>query len=154
LKAQIDAGAQVIQLFDSWVGTLSPEDYQNFVLPFSLRIFRNLQGLQVPTIHFGTGTAGFLELMRDAGSTVLGVDWRIPLDEAWKRIGFNIPIQGNLDPLAMLAPQDVLKAKVESVLQKAGGRPGHIFNLGHGFLPQTPVENVEAVVNWVHNFEI
>jgi len=154
LTSQIAAGAEVIQLFDSWVGALDPEDYENFVLPYSGAIFENLSPLRVPMIHFGTGTSGFLELIRKAGGTVIGVDWRIGLDTAWERIGFDTPIQGNLDPLAMLAPKDVLRRKVESVLQKAAGRPGHIFNLGHGFLPQTPVKNVEAVVRWVHEFRV
>ena len=153
LIAQVEAGAQVVQLFDSWVGTLSPEDYKSFVLPYSRAIFRSITPLDVPMIHFGTGTAGFLELMRDAGGSVMGIDWRIPLNTAWERIGFNVPVQGNLDPLAMMAPKEILKTKVDSVMQKAAGRPGHIFNLGHGFLPQTSVENVETVVDWVHGFK-
>ena len=150
LRAQIRAGAQAVQLFDSWVGTLDPDDYRQFVLPYSARVLRPLEELAVPVIHFGTGTSGFLELIREAGGSVIGVDWRIRLGEAWKRIGYDRAVQGNLDPLAMFAPPPVLERKVESVLDEADGRAGHIFNLGHGFLPQTPVENVEAVVDRVH----
>lgn len=154
LTAQAEAGAQVVQLFDSWVGALSPEDYSAFVFPHSSRIFQSISHLQIPMIHFGTGTSGFLDRMKKAGGTVIGVDWRIPLSTAWKIIGTETPVQGNLDPIAMMAPREILKAKVESVLEQAEGRPGHIFNLGHGFLPQTPVENVEAVIQWVHDYRV
>jgi len=150
LDMQIKAGVDAVQLFDSWVGALSPSDYRDFVKPFTARVFASLEKFSVPTIHFGTGTAGFLDEMREAGGTVQSVDWRIPLREAWKKIGFDSAIQGNLDPLAMMAPPDLLKRKVEAVLEEAEGRPGHIFNLGHGFLPGTPIENVELVVNLVH----
>ena len=151
LGAQIEAGAQVIQLFDSWVGCLEPEDYRQYVLPHSKRIFDGLQSFSVPLIHFGTGTATLLELMNQAGATVMGVDWRISLSKASGRFEGNVPIQGNLDPLALLAPRDRLEEKVDRVLEDAEGCPSHIFNLGHGILPQTPVENVETVINWVHD---
>lgn len=151
LEMQIRAGAEAVQLFDSWVGALSPDDYSRYVKPFTSRIFAALASHRVPMIHFGTGTSGFLREMRSAGGTVQSVDWRIPLGEAWKIIGLDSAIQGNLDPLAMMAPPEVLKEKVAEVLEQAGSRAGHIFNLGHGFLPQTPVENVELVVNLVHD---
>lgn len=150
LKMQVNAGAQAIQLFDSWVGALSPGDYKHYARPFTSRIFSSLTACSVPLIHFGTGTSGFLGEMRSAGGTVQSVDWRIPLGKAWEIIGFDSAIQGNMDPLAMMAPVEVLKRKVEEVLEQAGTRDGHIFNLGHGFLPQTPVENVEFVVGLVH----
>jgi len=150
LKAQVKAGAQAVQLFDSWVGILDPDDYRRYVLPHSARVLKELESLGVPVIHFGTGTSGYLDLLREAGGTVIGVDWRIPLGQAWERIGFDRAVQGNLDPTAMMAPREVLKGKVHSVLEQAGDRVGHIFNLGHGFLPQTPLENVDAVVEWVH----
>ncbi|MEE8462085.1 MAG: uroporphyrinogen decarboxylase [Acidobacteriota bacterium] len=150
LTAQIEAGAQAIQLFDSWVGCLEPEDYRRYVLPYSQKIFARLKPYSVPLLHFGTGTATLLELMQEAGGTVMGVDWRISLKEARSRLGSNTPIQGNLDPVALFAPPTYLEEKVDQVLEQADGRPGHIFNLGHGILPETPVENVEAVVEWVH----
>jgi uroporphyrinogen decarboxylase len=153
LKAQIEAGAQVVQLFDSWIGALGADDYEKYVLPYSKYVFDSLKEQSVPTIHFGTGTAGFLDLMRKAGGSVQSVDWRIPLDQAWELLGTDVAIQGNLDPAAMMGCVEELELKVNTVLQKAGGRPGHIFNLGHGFFPQTPVNNVEAVINWVHGYE-
>jgi uroporphyrinogen decarboxylase len=153
LKAQIDAGAQAVQLFDSWIGALGAEDYEKYVLPYSKYVFDSLKEYSVPTIHFGTGTAGFLNLMRRAGGSVQSVDWRIPLDQAWEAVGTDVAIQGNLDPAAMMGDVEELKLKVHTVLQKAGGRSGHIFNLGHGFFPQTPVPNVEAVINWVHGYK-
>ncbi len=154
LRAQIEAGAQAVQLFDSWVGTLAPHDYREYVLPHSRRIFSALDDLKVPAIHFSTGTAGYLDLVAEAGGTVQSVDWRIPLGRAWDLVGDGRAIQGNLDPLAMMAPLPLLRRKVEDVLVQAAGRPGHIFNLGHGFLPQTPVDSVAAVVDWVHAFRI
>jgi uroporphyrinogen decarboxylase len=154
LRAQVAAGAQAIQLFDSWVGALGPEDYREYVLPHSKRVFLGLQDLDVPLIHFGTGTCGFLKLMKEAGGTVQSVDWRIQLDDAWRMIGTESAIQGNLDPIAMMAPTDVLRAKVQHILDQVAGRRGHIFNLGHGFLPSTPVEHVEAVVTWVHEHRL
>jgi len=150
LVAQVEAGADVVQLFDSWVGALSPADYREFVLPHSRLIFDRLKSTGVPTIHFGTGTATLLPLMAEAGGDVVGADWRIPLDDAWKLIGGDRAIQGNLDPTLLLGPTDRLMAGADEVLRRAGGRPGHIFNLGHGILPGTPVEQVEALANFVH----
>ncbi len=148
LNAQIAAGAQAVQVFDSWVGCLSPDDYRQYVLPHTRRV---MQGVTpgVPVIHFGTGTAGLLELMREAGGDVIGLDWRVRLDEAWRRIGFEVGIMGNLDPVALLADANHIRAEAKKILAYAGGRPGHIFNLGHGILPNTPVENVIALVTAV-----
>jgi len=150
LRSQIRAGAQAVQLFDSWVGCLSPGDYQEYVLPFSRQIIQGLKEEGVPVIHFGTGTATLLELMGEAGGDVIGIDWRINLDEAWNRLGNRRAIQGNLDPVALFAPIPELKKRIEDILRRAGNRPGHIFNLGHGILPQTPVENVVVAVQMVH----
>jgi len=152
LVAQVEAGADAVQLFDSWVGVLSPADYREFVLPHSRLIFERLKPTGVPTLHFGTGTATLLGLMAEAGGDVVGVDWRIPLDEGWKLIGADRGIQGNLDPTLLLGPLDRLVAGADEVLRRAAGRPGHVFNLGHGILPGTPVEQVEALANHVHGF--
>jgi uroporphyrinogen decarboxylase len=149
LNGQIAAGAQVVQLFDSWVGCLAPADYRTFILPHMAALMQSITP-GTPIIHFGTETAGLLELIAEAGGDVIGVDWRIDLDVAWRRIGENRAVQGNLDPVALFAPQVELRRQVERVLQAAAGRPGHIFNLGHGILPQTPVENVVALVEMVH----
>ena len=149
LRAQAAAGADALQLFDSWVGALGPQDYAEYVEPYSRRIFASLRGAAVPLIHFGTNTAGLLDRMKDDGGTVIGVDWRVPLDEAWARVGFDLGIQGNLDPAALLAPPAVMEAKALDVLRRAGGRPGHIFNLGHGLLPSTPLDNVVRLVDFV-----
>ena len=152
LAAQVAAGAQAVQLFDSWAGCLSPQDYRSYVLPHSRRALALAGAAGVPVIHFGTGTAPFLEDFAAAGGDVIGVDWRIPLDEAWRRIGPDRAIQGNLDPAALLAPQPERDRQVRDVLAraKAGGRAGHIFNLGHGVLPETDVAAVRAVVELVH----
>src|SRR5579872_2635580 len=139
LEAQARAGADVVQLFDSWAGALSPDDYARFVQPYNAQILAAIEAKGIPTIHFSTGTAGFVELVRDAGGTTIGVDWRTRLDEAWRRIGEGRGIQGNLDPMLLLGPLSELKAAAESILRQAGGRPGHVFNLGHGVHPQTPV---------------
>lgn len=136
--------------FDSWVGSLSPDDYRQYVLPYSQKIFRALDG--VPTIHFGTDTATLLPLLREAGGDVIGLDWRVPLDAGWRLLG-DVAIQGNLDPIALFAPRNVLAQKVRDILQRAAGRAGHIFNLGHGLLPETPVDNVRAVVDMVHEYQ-
>ncbi|HLV02169.1 MAG TPA: uroporphyrinogen decarboxylase [Acidobacteriota bacterium] len=152
LEKQVEAGADALQLFDSWVGCLGPSDYKEFVQPYSRQIFEALSKLGVPTIHFSTGTSGFLALLRDSGGTVQSIDWRIQLDQAWSILGNDVAVQGNLDPVALLAPPELLHRRVEDILQRAGGRKGHIFNLGHGILPQTPIENVERVVDWVHSF--
>ena len=149
LNAQIEAGAQAVQLFDSWVGCLSPDDYREFVLPHTKSVVRGVtEG--VPVIHFGTGTAALLELMREAGGDVIGLDWRVRLDEGWRRVGHDVAVMGNLDPVVLFAKQDVLRERAKQILDQAEGRPGHIFNLGHGILPETPVENVIALVEMVH----
>jgi uroporphyrinogen decarboxylase len=150
LAAQVEAGAQVVQLFDSWVGSLTPDDYRQYVLPHSRGIFQALKSTGAPTIHFGTGTASLLPLMAEAGGSVIGVDWQTPLGWAWERLGHGCAVQGNLDPVALFAPETELEKRVERVLRQANGRPGHIFNLGHGILPETPVENVRRVVDLVH----
>jgi uroporphyrinogen decarboxylase len=150
LLAQVRAGAQAVQLFDSWVGALSPQDYTRYVQPYSTKVLQAVEQTGVPVIHFGTGTATLLELMQQAGGSVIGLDWRVPLDQGWTRLGEGVAVQGNLDPVALFAPLPVLNTQVRDVLIRAGGRPGHIFNLGHGLLPGTPVENVRAVVDLVH----
>jgi uroporphyrinogen decarboxylase len=149
LNAQIAAGAQAVQLFDSWVGCLSPGDYREFVLPHTKSVIENVTA-GVPVIHFGTGTSSLLELMRKAGGNVIGLDWRVRLDEGWQRLGHDVAVMGNLDPVVLFAKQDVLRAQAKKILAQAVGRPGHIFNLGHGILPETPVENVIALVEMVH----
>ena len=148
LNAQISAGAQAVQLFDSWVGCLSPDDYREYVLPHTRNVIRALAP-GAPVIHFGTGTAALLELMREAGGDVIGLDWRVPLDEAWQRLG-DVAVMGNLDPVTLFADVGVVRAQARRILERAGGRPGHIFNLGHGILPETPVDNVIALVDAVH----
>ncbi|HXE74197.1 MAG TPA: uroporphyrinogen decarboxylase [Candidatus Xenobia bacterium] len=150
LLSQVEAGASAIQLFDSWVGCLSEDDYRRFALPYSQRLICAVEARGVPVIHFATAAAGLLRAMQDAGASVLGVDWRIPLGRAWEEVAYVPAIQGNLDPAVLFAPLPELRRRVEAVLREAGGRPGHIFNLGHGILPGTPVENVRAVVEWVH----
>ncbi|MGH2740227.1 MAG: uroporphyrinogen decarboxylase [Actinomycetota bacterium] len=148
LDAQVAAGVHAVQLFDSWAGALDRDSYREHVLPHSRRIFEGI-GERVPTIHFGVGTAHLLELMSEAGADVVGVDWRLPIDEAWDRIGPH-GIQGNLDPAVCLAPWDVVERTALDILRRVGGRPGHIFNLGHGVLPQTPPETLERLVELVH----
>jgi len=152
ILAQIKTGAQAVQIFDSWVGTLSPQDYVDYVQPYSHRLLQAAQATGVPVIHFGTGASTLLPAMKAAGGTVLGLDWRLPLDEGWKLLGEEVAIQGNLDPAVLFAPQDEIAKRVEDIMRRADGRPGHIFNLGHGILQNTPVENVKAVVELVHNF--
>jgi uroporphyrinogen decarboxylase len=151
LQAQINAGAQAVQLFDSWVGCLSPNDYRTYVLPHTKQVIDGLHSAGVPVIHFAADAATLLEAMRDAGGDVIGVDWRIPLDDAWQRIGYEVGIQGNLDPVALFAPLPEATRRVEDILQRAANRPGHIFNLGHGILPETPIEHVQAVAEMVHS---
>jgi uroporphyrinogen decarboxylase len=150
LVAQVESGAQAVQLFDSWVGTLTPDDYRQYVLPYSTTIFQALQKTGVPSIHFGTGTASLLPLMKEAGGNVIGIDWQTPLDWAWQLLDHQVAVQGNLDPVILFAPEEVLAQRVERILCLADGRPGHIFNLGHGILPGTPVDQVKRVVDWVH----
>jgi uroporphyrinogen decarboxylase len=150
LVAQIEAGVDVVQVFDSWVGALDATDYREFALPHTRAIFDAI-GKRVPTIHFGTGTSTILEELRNAGGDVIGVDWRIPIDEAWERIGPGHAVQGNLDPTLLLGPPARMMQQTDAVLRRIGGRPGHIFNLGHGILPSTPVEHVQMLAHYVHS---
>jgi uroporphyrinogen decarboxylase len=150
LLAQIEAGVDAVQVFDSWVGALNAADYREFILPHTKKIFDRIAGAGVPTIHFGVGTGSILHLLREAGGDVIGADWRTPLDEAWERIGADRAIQGNLDPTLLLGPLDRVFAATDDVLARAGGRPGHIFNFGHGILPTTPLEHVQALARYVH----
>jgi len=152
LVAQAEAGAQVLQLFDSWVGELNPDDYRQYVQPYSKMALDIAKDAGVPLIHFGTNTNGMLEDIRDAGGDVIGVDWRIDIDVAAKRLGDDVAVQGNLDPVALYAPWDELKARTKKVLDRMDGRAGHIFNLGHGILPTTPVDNVKRLVEFVHEY--
>jgi uroporphyrinogen decarboxylase len=149
LTGQIEAGAEVVQLFDSWVGALSPADYRTFVLPHTRDTIKAI-GAAAPVIHFGTGTAGLLPLMREAGGDVIGLDWRVDLDTGWNAVGHDVAVQGNLDPAVLLAPPAYIRQRADDVLRHAGGRPGHIFNLGHGVYQQTPVDHVRALVDAVH----
>jgi uroporphyrinogen decarboxylase len=151
LRAQVEAGAQALQIFDSWIGALDETDYREFVFPHVRAIFAGLQDLGVPLIHFGTSTGHLLAVQREAGGSVIGIDWRTPLDVGWSRAGEGVAVQGNLDPTLLFAPQPRLLSRVDDVLRRVAGRPGHIFNLGHGILPGTPVENVKAVVDHVHD---
>lgn len=148
LNAQIEAGAQAVQLFDSWVGALSPDDYREYVLPHTREVIRNVTP-GVPVLHFGTGTAALLELMKEAGGDVIGLDWRVRLDEAWARLG-DVSVMGNFDSIALFTTPDIIRQRAKVILDMAANRPGHIFNLGHGILPETPVENVVALVEAVH----
>jgi uroporphyrinogen decarboxylase len=150
LLAQIEAGADVIQVFDSWVGALTPHDYQRSVLPWMQRIFAALRPTGTPTIYFGTGTTAILEAMATAGSDLLSVDWRVPLDDAWRRIGPDLGIQGNLDPVYPLAGWEVTRVGAQAILEQAAGRPGHVFNLGHGVMPETDPEVLKRLVAFVH----
>ena len=150
LVAQIEAGVDVVQVFDSWVGALNARDYREFILPHTRHIFERVAPYNVPTIHFGVGTGAILAELREAGGDVIGADWRTPLDAAWEQIGFDRAIQGNLDPTLLLGPIDRIIAGADDVLERAAGRPGHIFNLGHGILPMTPVAHVQALARYVH----
>lgn len=152
LNAQVRAGAQALQLFDSWVGSLSPSDYRRFVQPHMRRLFGMISP-RVPVIHFGTDTNSLLELQREAGGDVIGLDWRVDLGPAWERLGHNVAVQGNLDPVVLFAPRKEIARQARRVLAEAGGRPGHIFNLGHGILPHTPVDHVLALVDIVRSYE-
>lgn len=154
LVAQIRAGAQAVQVFDSWVGALSPADYERLVLPYSQKVLQAAQAENVPVIHFGTNTTTLLPLMKDAGGDVIGLDWRIPLDDGWALLGPDVAVQGNLDPAVLFAPLPEIKIRVHDILRRADGRPGHIFNLGHGILQQTPVDHVKAVVDMVHEYSV
>ncbi len=150
LTAQIEAGAQAVQVFDSWVGALSPRDYREFALPHTRKIFASVEPLGVPTLHFGTGTTTLLSEMREAGGDVIGLDWRIPLDAGWAQIGFDRAVQGNLDPTLLLGPAHRMLRGAQDVLRRAAGRPGHIFNLGHGILPSTDLQQVQTLARYVH----
>ena len=152
LRANVAAGADALQLFDSWVGALSATDYARHVRPYTQRIFAELRDLGVPLVHFGTGTAHLLDQMKDDGGTVIGLDWRLPLDEAWARVGHHLGVQGNLDPAVLSAPLPVVEEAALDVLRRAGGRPGHVFNLGHGMMPQTPLAAIERVVEVVQSY--
>ena len=152
LKMQVKAGAQAVQVFDSWVGCLAPHDYREFILPYTRRVIEGVQATGVPVINFSTGTSAMLDGVAKAGGDVVSFDWRIELDRAWQTIGPDRAVQGNLDPNLLFAPLPVLRARVEEILRQAGGRPGHIFNLGHGILQHTPVDHVKAVVDWVHEY--
>ena len=141
-----------MQLFDSWVGCLSPSDYRSCVLPYSQKILRQLRKEGILSIHFGTGTAGLLNLIAEGGGDIIGVDWRVSLGRSWRSIDTGAGIQGNLDPAALMAPLPILKHKAEEVLEEAGGKSGHIFNLGHGILPSTPEDSVKALADFVHEY--
>lgn len=156
LKAQAQSGAQVVQLFDSWAGCLSASDYHDYVLPYSRRIFAELKKEGIPSIHFATGTSGFLSLMAEAGADVVSVDWRVSLRKAWPEMESRMRcgIQGNLDPVLLMAPWPVLRKRAAEILEEAAGRPGHIFNLGHGILPATPEDSVRALAEFVHEHRL
>lgn len=151
LNAQIRAGVQAVQVFDSWVGCLSPRDYEEYVLPYSKKVIKGVRE-KVPLIHFATSSSTLLELMRQAGGDVIGVDWRMDIGEAWDRLGYDVAIQGNLDPVILFGSVDLIEEEVKRILNLVSGRPGHIFNLGHGILPNTPVDHVAALVDMVHEF--
>ncbi len=152
LTAQADAGAQVLQLFDSWVGSLGPEDYRRYIKPHSAAIFEALSDLDRPTIHFGVGTGELLEDIREAGGDVIGLDWRVPLDEGWARVGEGKGVQGNLDPTVLYGPHDFIRERVQQILTCANGRPGHVFNLGHGVNPTTPVDSISVVLETLRSW--
>ncbi len=153
-RLQVQAGADVIQIFDSWVGSLSLADYRDYAFEASKRLVRAVQDLGVPVIYFGVETAGLLGAMASTGADVIGLDWRQPLDEGWRAVGHAHAVQGNLDPITLFAPLEILEQRVKEILRAAQGRPGHIFNLGHGIVPGTPVENVQAVVRMVREFRL
>jgi uroporphyrinogen decarboxylase len=149
---QANAGADVIQIFDSWVGCLSVEDYVRYVHPSTRELVRRIQGAGVPVIYFGTETTALLPAMKQTGAEVIGIDWRVPIDDGWRSLGMAGAVQGNLDPVLLFADWKELKARAENILRRAAGRPGHIFNLGHGILPETPVENVKALAAFVQEY--
>src|SRR5581483_4190652 len=153
-RLQVQAGADVIQIFDSWVGSLSLSDYRQYAFEAAKRLIRAVQQMGVPVIYFGVETAGLLETMAGTGADVIGLDWRQPLDEGWRAVGHTRAVQGNLDPITLFAPVEILEQRVHEILRSANGRAGHIFNLGHGIVPGTPVENVQAVVKMVKEFRL
>ena len=152
LNAQIKAGAQAVQIFDTWAGCLSPQDYEKFVLPYTRRVIEGIEDKSTPVIHYLNGNPALLDLLTEVGAGILSLDWRIDLDVAWNTIGDAFGVQGNLDPVILFAKSDVVKNRVKDILTRAGDRPGHIFNLGHGLLPQTPVDNVKLLVDTVHEY--
>jgi uroporphyrinogen decarboxylase len=151
LNAQIQSGVQAVQIFDSWVGCLTPSDYEEYVLPYSRKLIEGVDK-RVPLIHFATSNSTLLELMRRAGGDVIGVDWRVDIGEAWARLGYDVAIQGNLDPVILFGPADLIEKNVKTILDSVGNRPGHIFNLGHGILPTTPPDHVTALIEAVHQY--
>jgi uroporphyrinogen decarboxylase len=150
LNAQVNAGAQALQLFDSWVGSLAPRDYQEFVLPYSKKLIAGLIP-DVPVIHFATGSATLLPLMKEAGGDVIGLDWRVDLASAWAQLG-DVAVQGNLDPCVLLADKELIKSRCQAILSSVDSKTGHIFNLGHGVLPPTSVDNVKYLIDCVHSY--
>ena len=158
LRAQVAAGAQAVQVFDSWAGCLSPADYAAYVLPHTRRAVESVSGSGVPVIHFSTGTGGMIlgspGLFRETGAQVVGVDWRVDLDAAWSRLGYDVAVQGNLDPVLLLANVPEIERQAARILAQAGGRPGHIFNVGHGILPETPIDHVAALLEYVHEYQV
>ncbi len=150
LRAQVEAGAQAVQLFDSWVGQLGPEDYREYVMPHVAKILNDVQQTGVPVIHFGTGTSTILPLQKEAGGTVIGVDWRLPMDRARELLGDDVALQGNLDPTTLFGPAELVERRAQDVLDRMKGAPGHVFNLGHGILPETPVDAVKRLIDYVH----
>ena len=154
LAAQVEAGAQALQVFDSWAGALGRADYREYAFPHSRDLFTALRTTGVPVVHFGVGAAAILADLTEAGGDVIGLDWRLPLDEAWLVVGHNRAVQGNLDPARLLGPRDLLFAAADDVLRRAGRRAGHIFNLGHGVLPETSLEQVQALAKHVHEFNL
>ncbi len=153
LKMQIAAGASAVQVFDSWVGCMSPHDYRKYILPYTRRVIKGAQETGVPVINFSTGTSSMLPLVKETGGDVFSFDWRIDLDQAWQTLGHDTPIQGNLDPNILFAPIPFIRERVLEIMKQANGRPGHIFNLGHGILQHTPVDHVKAVVEMVHEYK-
>jgi len=151
---QVTAGARAIQVFDSWVGALSPDDYVRYVAPYSRALIERVRTASVPVIHFGTGAAGFFRELHAAGGDVMGVDWRINIDQAWMDISYRSAVQGNLDPAVLFAPLAELRLRIHELLKRTGTRPGHVFNLGHGILPETPVDHVRAAVDFVREFKL
>ena len=151
---QVTAGARAIQVFDSWVGALGPDDYVRYVAPYSRALIERIRTASVPVIHFGTGAAGFFRELHAAGGDVMGVDWRINIDQAWMDISYRSAVQGNLDPAVLFAPLAELRLRIHELLKRTGARPGHIFNLGHGILPETPVDHVRAAVDFVREFKL
>ena len=152
LRSQVAAGASAVQLFDSWVGALAPDDYETRVAQHTRWIFESLESLHVPRIHFGTATAGLLELIAGTGPDIVSLDWRVALDDGWRRVGFDLGVQGNLDPAVLLGPPELVRSRTTDVLRRAAGRPGHIFNLGHGVPPDASVENLQLLVETVHSW--